>query len=158
MKKHEKGVKKEGSQLKSPGMTPRKLVYDFFNVNRNIVVHVKQSQARQTFVGHTRAKNAFDALQTTERSLSATRRYWESTQHRDQSFDVGVEIGDLRQSCSERRRKCSTAILSLHRLPSGVPAVKLAFKCRHTREIDLVQLSNFQYLVGHSGKTFFHQQ
>ena len=27
-------------------------------------------------------------------------------------------------------------MLSLHRLPSDVPAVELAFKCRYTREID----------------------
>ena len=92
----ERRVKNERSQLKSPGMTPRKLVYDSFDVDRNILVHMKQSQARQTFVGHTRAKDAFNALQTTERSLSATGRYWESTQHRDQSFDVGEELGGLR--------------------------------------------------------------
>ena len=79
--------------MKSPRMTPRKLVYDFFDVNR---VHVKQSQARQMLVGHTRAKNAFNTLQTTERTLSATRSYWESTQHSDEGFDVGVELGDLR--------------------------------------------------------------
>ena len=47
---------KELSQLKTPRMTPRELVYDFFNVNGNVLVHVNQSQAGQTFVCHTRAK------------------------------------------------------------------------------------------------------
>ena len=82
-------------------MTPRKLVNDFFNVNRNVLVHVKQSEAGQTFVCHTGAKGTFNMLQTTEQSFSAARSYWESAQNCNESFDVGVEPGDLGQSCSQ---------------------------------------------------------
>ena len=67
------------------------------------ILHVKQSKARQMSVGHTRAKNAFSMLQsTTEQLLTATRSYRKSTHHCDESFDVGVDLRDLRWSCSRR--------------------------------------------------------
>ena len=62
---------------------------------------MNQTQAGQTFVCHTRAKGTFNTLQTTERSFSATRSYWESAQKCNESFDVGVELRDLGQSCSQ---------------------------------------------------------
>ena len=37
-------------------MMSRKLINDFFNVDWYVLMHVKQSQARETFVAHGRPK------------------------------------------------------------------------------------------------------
>ena len=36
-------------QMKSPGMTPREFINDFFNVNWNVLVHMKQRQSEEQF-------------------------------------------------------------------------------------------------------------
>ena len=43
------------SQLNTPRMSSRKLIYDFFNVDWYVLMHVKQSQARETFIPHARS-------------------------------------------------------------------------------------------------------
>ena len=60
----------------TPRMTLRKL-NDFFNVDWYVLMHVKQSQAREKLVAHAIPKVSFDTLKSTERPFCTKRGHRE---------------------------------------------------------------------------------
>ena len=79
------------TQLNTPRVTSTKLINDF-SVDWYVLMHVKQSQTRETFIAHTRPKASFDALEPTKRPFCTTRGYRESTENCYKSLDIWVEL------------------------------------------------------------------